>query len=72
MPLGIQSCQTRLEFSILWQYQLREVSEKFSVGHKKMSYIVQHGLSEVLLNELVDDNIKASVGTVIYIINATF
>ena len=32
-----------------------EVSEKFSVGHTKMSYIVRHGLSEVLLYELVDD-----------------
>ena len=50
---------------------LCEVCEKFSVGHTKMSYIVWHGLSEVLLNELVDD-IKASIGTVIYIINATF
>ena len=40
---------------------LCEVSE-FSVGHTKMSYIVWHGLSEVLLNELVDD-IKASIGT---------
>ena len=56
-------------FSIMF---LCEVSEKFSVGHTKMSDIVQHGLSEVLLNELVDDNIKASAGTVIYIINATF
>ena len=39
-----------------------EVSEKFSVAHTKMSYIVQRGLSENLLNELVDD-IKACTET---------
>ena len=47
-----------------------EVSEKFSVGHKKMSYIVGHGLSEVLLNELVDD-IKASIGTFTLLLDET-
>ena len=39
-----------------------EVSKKFSVAHTKMSCIVQRGLSENLLNELVDD-IKAYIGT---------
>ena len=40
-----------------------EVSEKFSVAHTKMSYIVSHGLSEVLLGELVDD-VNNSIGTI--------
>ena len=47
-----------------------EVSEKFSVGHTKMAYIVRHGLSEVLLNELVDD-IKAFIGTFILLLDGT-
>ena len=47
-----------------------EVSKKVSVGHTKMSYIVQHGLSEVLLNELVDD-IKASIGTFTLLLDET-
>ena len=47
-----------------------EVSEKFSVGRTKMSYIVRHGLSEVLRNELVDD-IKASIGTFTLLLDET-
>ena len=47
-----------------------EVSKKVSVGHTKMSYIVQHGLSEVLLNKLVD-NIKASIGTFTLLLDET-
>ena len=47
-----------------------EVSEKFSVSHAKTSYIVRHGLSEVLLNELVDD-IKASIGTFTLLLDQT-
>ena len=47
-----------------------EVSKKVSVGHTKMSYIVQHGLSEVLLNKLVDD-IKASIGTFTLLLDET-
>ena len=47
-----------------------EVSEKFSVGHTKMSYIVRNGLSEVLLNELADD-IKASIGTFFLLLDET-
>ena len=47
-----------------------EVSEKFSVGRTKMSYIVRHGLSEVLRNELVDD-IKASIGTFTLLLDQT-
>ena len=35
-----------------------------------MSYIVQHGLSEVLLNKLVDD-IKASIGTFTLLLDET-
>ena len=35
-----------------------------------MSYIVRHGLSEVLLSELVDD-IKASVGTFTLLLDET-
>ena len=47
-----------------------EVSEKFSVSHAKMSYIVRHGLSEVLLNEFVDD-IKSSIGTSTLLLDQT-
>ena len=47
-----------------------EVSKKVSVGHTKMSYIVQHGLSEVLLNKLVDD-IKAFIGTFTLLLDET-
>ena len=47
-----------------------EVSKKVSVGHTKMSYIVQHGLSEVLLNKLVDD-IKASIATFTLLLDET-
>ena len=35
-----------------------------------MSYIVRHGLSEVLLNEFVDD-IKASIGTFTLLLDET-
>ena len=35
-----------------------------------MSYIARHGLSEVLLNELVDD-IKASIGTFTLLLDET-
>ena len=35
-----------------------------------MSYIVQHGLSEVLLNKLVDD-IKASIATFTLLLDET-
>ena len=49
---------------------LCEVCEKFSVGHTKMSYIVWHGLSEVLLNKLVDD-IKAYSGTFTLLLDET-
>ena len=49
---------------------LCEVSEKFSVGHTKISYVIQHGLSEVLLNKLVDD-IKASIGTFTLLLDET-
>ena len=49
---------------------LCEVSEKFSVGHTKISYIIQHGLSEVLLDKLVDD-IKASIGTFTLLLDET-
>ena len=48
--------------SLLYRMFPCEVSEKFSVGHTKMPHIVRHGLSQVLLNEMVDD-IKASIGT---------
>ena len=44
--------------------------EVFIVGHTKMSYIVRHSLSEVLLNELVDD-IKASIGTFTLLLDET-
>ena len=47
-----------------------EVSKKVSVGHTKMSYIVQHGLSEVLLNKLVDDT-KAFIGTFTLLLDET-
>ena len=47
-----------------------EIPRKFLVDPTKMSYIVQHGLSEVLLNELVDD-IKASIGTFTLLLDET-
>ena len=47
-----------------------EVSDKFSIGHTKRSYIIRRGLSEVLLNELVDD-IKASIGTFTLLLDET-
>ena len=47
-----------------------EVPKKFLVNPTKMSYIVRHGLSEVLLNELVDD-IKASIGTFTLLLDET-
>ena len=49
---------------------LGEVSEKFSVAHTKMSYIVCHGLSEVLLAELVDD-VNNSIGTLTLLLDET-
>ena len=47
-----------------------EVSEKFSAAHTKMSYIVCHGLSEVLLAELVDD-VNNSIGTITLLLDET-
>ena len=47
-----------------------EVSEKFSMAHTKMSYVVCHGLSEVLLVELVDD-VNNSVGTITLLLDET-
>ena len=58
------------DMNSLFYHMKCEVSEKFSVGHTKMSYIVRHGLSEVLLNELVDD-IKASIGTFTLLLDET-
>ena len=57
---GFRSCDDINSF--FYHMFLCEVSKKFSVGHTKMSYIARHGLSEVLLNKLVDD-IKAYIGT---------
>ena len=47
-----------------------EVGEKFSVAHTKMSYIVRHGLSEVLLAELVDD-VNNSIGIITLVLDET-
>ena len=47
-----------------------ELSEKFSVAHMKMSYVVCSGLSEVLLAELVDD-VNNSIGTITLLLDET-
>ena len=47
-----------------------EVCEKFSIAHTKMSYIVRHGLSEVLLTELVDD-VNNSIETMTLLLDET-
>ena len=47
-----------------------EDGEKFSVAHTKMSYIVRHGLSEVLLAELVDD-VNNSIGAITLLVDET-
>ena len=47
-----------------------EVLEHFSAGHTKMSYIVRHGLSDVLLSGQVED-LNKCVGTFTLLLDET-
>ena len=47
-----------------------EAVKSFSVGHTKLSYIVRHGISNALLQDLVSD-INASVGTYTLMLDET-